>query len=60
MILFRFSVNVCVANLPDLIVDYPNARLYANEIFTEAVKRGVMTAEEQEKYTKHVQNMEGF
>lgn len=54
------SVNVCVANLPDLIVDYPNARLYANEIFTEAVKHDIMTGEEQEKYAKHVQNMEGF
>jgi hypothetical protein len=31
------SVNICVANLPDLIVDYPNAKLYANEIINKGL-----------------------
>jgi len=26
------SINVCVANLPDLIIDYPNAKPYSIEI----------------------------
>jgi len=49
---------VCVACLPDLIIDYPNAKIYANEIFTLAVKHEVMTNEEEEKYKKHIQNLE--
>lgn len=31
------AINVCVACLPDLIIDYPNAKIYAQEIFTLAV-----------------------
>jgi len=26
------SINLCVANLPDLIIDYPNAKQYAREL----------------------------
>jgi len=37
------SVNVCVANLPDLIIDYPNAKLYANEIISKSVAYNLMT-----------------
>ena len=44
------SVNICVANLPDLIVDYPNAKLYANEIINKGLSYKVLTDEEAEKY----------
>jgi len=37
------SVNVCVANLPDLIIDYPNAKLYANEIINKSVSYNLMS-----------------
>jgi len=43
-----------VACLPDLIIDYPNAKDYANEIFTFAVKYGIMTVEIEEQYKKHI------
>lgn len=36
------GVNVCVAHLPDLIIDYPNARQYAIEIVTRAVQHEVL------------------
>lgn len=26
------SINLCVAHLPDLIIDYPNAKQYAREL----------------------------
>jgi len=52
------SVNVCVANLPDLVIDYPNAAKYAGEIFEIAVKFGIMTKEEEEKYVKHILKMD--
>ena len=47
-----------MACLPDLIIDYPNAKIYANEIFTLAVKHNVMTAEQEENYKKHIENLE--
>ena len=44
------SVNICVANLPDLIVDYPNAKLYANEIINKGQTYKIFTDAEAEKY----------
>ena len=44
------SVNICVANLPDLIVDYPNAKLYANEIIDKGLDYKIFTLEDAEKY----------
>ena len=26
------SINLCIAHLPDLIIDYPNAKQYAREL----------------------------
>lgn len=36
------GINVCVAHLPDLIIDYPNARQYAILIVKRAVDHEVM------------------
>lgn len=47
-----------MACLPDLIIDYPNAKNYASEIFAMAVKHEVMTEEDQEKYNTHIENLE--
>lgn len=52
------SLNVCVAYLPDLIIDYPNAKNYANEIFELSVKHGILTPEEEAKYKNHTENLE--
>ena len=54
------SVNVCVANLPDLIIDYPNAKLYASEIISKSVKYNLMTQEAADKYIKHIDNLDSW
>lgn len=54
------GINVCVAHLPDLIIDYPNARQYAIEIVTRAVKHEVMQQEQADKYIKHIENIDGW
>lgn len=54
------SINVCVANLPDLVIDYPNAAKYAGEIFEKAVEFDIMTKEEEEKYNEHIKKMEEY
>lgn len=51
-------MNVCVAYLPDLIIDYPNAKIYANEIFELSVKHGILTTEDEAKYKNHTENLE--
>ena len=52
------SVNVCVANLPDLVIDYPNAAKYAGEIFEKAVEYEIMTKEDEQKYKDHIKKLE--
>jgi hypothetical protein len=44
------SVNICMANLPDLIVDYPNAKLYANEMIDKALSYKIFSQQDAEKY----------
>ena len=44
------SVNICVANLPDLIVDYPNAKLYANEMINKVLSYKIFSEADAEKY----------
>ena len=52
------SVNVMCANLPDLIIDYPKAKLYANEILQKAVDFKIVSKEDAGKYTDHIENLE--
>lgn len=53
-----YRVNVCIAHLPDLIIDYPNARQYAIQIVQRAVKHKAMEEEQADKYTKHIENID--
>lgn len=47
-----------MAYLPDLIIDYPNARQYAKEILTRAVKHNIMEQQQANKYVKHIDNID--
>ena len=48
------SINISVAYLPDLIIDYPNAGIYASEIMDKAVEYQIMSGAEAEKYKLHI------
>ena len=53
------SINLCVANLPDLIIDYPNAKQYARELIEEGQQLRIFINEEtKEKYLRHIDNLE--
>lgn len=54
------GINVCVAHLPDLIIDYPNARQYAIEIVSRAVKHEVLDKLHGDKYIKHIENIDSW
>jgi len=53
------SINLCVAHLPDLIIDYPNAKQYARELIGQAQELGIFINDEiKEKYLRHIDNLE--
>jgi len=52
------SVNVCVANLPDLVIDYANAAKYAVELIVKAKNYGILSQDEEDKYKDHIKNLE--
>lgn len=53
------SINLCIAHLPDLIIDYPNAKQYARELIGQGQELGIFINEEtKEKYLKHIDNLE--
>ena len=55
---YLYSINVCVAPLPDLIIDYPNAKLYAKEMIYKSRDYNIIGQEEAEKYIKHIENLD--
>ena len=49
-----------MAYLPDLIIDYPNARQYAIEILQRAVKYDIMKQNMADKYVRHIENIDSW
>ena len=52
------SVNVCVAHLPDLIIDYPNAKKYALDLVKMSATYKIIADEDAEKYLKHIESLD--
>jgi hypothetical protein len=44
--------------MPDLIIDYPNSKLYIQEIFKKSVECGIMQKETAENYEKHIESLD--
>jgi len=38
-----FRINVSIANFLDMLIDYPNSKQYANDMFDKLLTMGVMT-----------------
>ena len=41
-----FRINVSIANFLDMLIDYPNSKQYANDMFDKLLKMGVMTQDQ--------------
>ena len=52
------SINVCVANLPDLAVDYPKAPEYAKEMLNKAAELNVIDKDSAALYASHIENID--
>jgi hypothetical protein len=44
------GVNVSLANFVDMLIDYPNSKLYAYGMFDKLTEMGVMTDDQNSKY----------
>ncbi len=51
-------MNVSLANFVDMLIDYPNSKIYAFDLFDKLVAIDVMTAEQCARYKQHLQNIE--
>jgi len=52
-----FRVNVSLANFVDMIIDYPNSKLYACGMFDKLTEMGVMTKDQNTKYKQHCEDI---
>ena len=48
------SINVCVGHLPDLTIDYPNAKTYAIEMIQKAKDLEVIDKDSAALYVSHI------
>jgi len=52
------AVNVSLANFVDMLIDYPNSKLYAFDLFDKLVEMEVMAQEQCVRYKQHLTNIE--
>lgn len=53
-------MNVSLANFVDMLIDYPNSKLYAFQMFDKLTEMGVMTADQNNKYKQHCEDLENM
>jgi len=49
-----------LANFVDMLIDYPNSKLYAFQMFDKLAEMGVMSADQNSKYKQHCENLENM
>lgn len=50
-------MHVSLANLEDTLIDYPNSKEYAFQMFEKMNELQLLTKEQVETYKKHVENL---
>ena len=53
-------MHVSLANFLDTLIDYPNSRVYAFEMFDRLGALGILSPEMIAKYKQHVENLEHY
>lgn len=54
------GVNVSLANFVDMLIDYPNSKLYAYDLFDKLTTMQVMTSDQNSRYKQHCENLENM
>lgn len=53
-------VNVSLANFADLMIDYPNSKEYAFNMFSKMKELGLFSQDQLELYKQHLDNLENM
>jgi len=48
--LTSFRINVSMTNFVDMLIDYPNSKVYASDMFDKLLEMGVMTKDQNQLY----------
>lgn len=44
------GINVSMTNFVDMLIDYPNSKVYASDMFDKLLEMGVMTKDQNQLY----------
>ena len=49
-----------MTNFVDMLIDYPNSKVYASDMFDKLLEMGVMTKDQNQLYKQHIQNLDNW
>lgn len=49
-----------MSNFVDMLIDYPNSKVYASDMFDKLLEMGVMTKDQNQLYKQHIQNLDNW
>ena len=52
------SLNVAIANFVDTIIDYPNSKIYIEQLFLRLKEFDLLTTKQLQNYRLHIENLE--
>ena len=52
------SLNVAIANFVDTIIDYPNSKIYIEQLFLRMKEFDLLTTKQLQNYRLHIENLE--
>ena len=56
--LFLYSLNVSMANFVDILIDYPNSKIYVEQLFERLQQESILTERQVANYRLHIENVE--
>ena len=55
---FLSSLNVSMANFVDILIDYPNSKIYVEQLFERLQQESILTDRQVANYRLHIENVE--
>ena len=58
LIFCLYSLNVSMANFVDILIDYPNSKIYVEQLFERLCKENILSERQVANYRLHIENVE--
>lgn len=55
--MYTYRMHVSLANFSDTLIDYPNTKEYAFQMFEKMKEIGILSNDQVNKYKMHVENL---